>query len=342
MSKKIKPNLASMLRPNSDASAMMKALEGSPGSTASMQPVERPPTAVVSPEHASIALQFDPKTMSTADLLVGTVYELPLSHLSRSDNNARVYYNHGEVEEMAESLATKGQEVPIVGYVKGDKVVIVDGQKRFNACTQGKLTTLKVMMRSAPESEADEYEISRRINVARTTQTAFDDAVRWAQLLERNAYDSQDQLAKRLDVSPATVSKTLGLNRIPAPLRRMMADSPQTATLAVAYEISNIFSKVTEEDAERLEAIAEEVISTVIKKELGRASTIELVRSKMEAPKTRLRGDTVEVKFGENKGAIKVVPSRGEFTMSFRGLKETELEDLRRRIQSMLDGQMSM
>jgi metal-dependent amidase/aminoacylase/carboxypeptidase family protein len=80
----------------------------------------------------------------------------------------------------------------------------------------------------------------------------------------------------------------------------------------------------------------------VIKKGLGREQTIELVRSKMQGPKTRVRGDSVQVKFGNHKGAIKVVASRGEFTMNFRGLSEDEIEDLKRRVESVLAGQLTM
>ena len=334
MSKKIRPNLG--LSANKDGNAMMKALED--GARATTAPLAM---------NAMASKEATPETslggaLSAAALKVGEVYDLPLNMLARSDNNARVFYNPGEVEEMAESLASNGQEIPVVGYVKDGSVVVVDGQKRFNACALGKIPSLKVLIRAAPGSAADEYEASRRINEDRSTQTAFDDAVRWQELLERGAYASQDDLAARLKKSKASISKTLGLNRIPGPLRRMMADHPQTSTLAVAYEISAIFSNLDDSNAEQLEAIAEEIIKTVIKKGLGREQTIELVRSKMQGPKTRVRGDSVQVKFGTLTGAINVVASRGEFTMNFRGLSEDEIEDLKRRVESVLAGQLTM
>lgn len=338
MSKKIKPNLASMLSPNRDGNAMLKALQGS-------HSLPAPPSSPLAEEEAPAPVsnieltEFDPTKMNVTQLVVGNVYNLPLSMLTRSDFNARVYYNPSEVEEMAESLALTGQDVPAVGYVKGNTVVIVDGQKRFNACTQAKLANLFVQIKQAPATEAEEYETSRRINVGRSTQTAFDDAVRWEQLLKKEAYRTQEELAERLNVSKSTVSKTLGLNRIPHSLRRMMAESAQTATLAVAYEISNIFSNVTEENAERLEAIAEEVIGLVIKKELGRAQTIELVRVKQQGPKSRLRGETQSIRFGQFKGSIKVVPSRGDFSLSFKGLAPEALEELQKKLQVLLESE---
>lgn len=344
--KKIRPQLN--LQRNTDGNAMLSALQEGNGTP------ETPAAATETPQSRSAAQPstqvverrveavFEGRVNSVDGLVPGRVYELPLSLLKRSDHNARVYYNPGEVEDMAQSLAEKGQDVPGVGYVSADSVIIVDGQKRFNACTLGKLPTLKVLIREAPASAAEEYESSRRINVARSTQTPFDDAVRWQELITNSVYATKEEMATRLGVSPSTVSKTLGLNRIPTSLRRMMAENQQTSTLAVAYEISNIFSDLNEGNAEKLELIAEEVIKTVIKKGLGREQTIELVRSKIQGPKSRVRGDTVPVKFGGHKGTIKVVPSRGEFSMSFRGLSESDTEELKRRVESILAGQMSM
>jgi len=337
MSKKIKPNLSLGIRPNSDGNAMLDALGAGAKPTAALLDTAPGASPITGEGHQAVA--FNVKTMTVSDLRIGSTYELPLALLSRSDNNARVYYNPEEIDETAESIARNGQEVPALGYVKGDTVVIVDGQKRFNACADRKIPTLRVVIREAPASGAEEYEASRRINIERSAQTPFDDAVRWSEMLTRGDYKTQDELAQRLALTPSTVSKTLGLNRIPVPLRRLMIEHPQTATLAVAYEISNIFGKASETNMDELEAIAEDVANTVIKKGLGREQTIELVRSKIDGPKTRVRGDSVPVKYGQHKGAIKIVPSRGEFSMSFRGLSEEEIEELKRRVESILAGQ---
>ncbi|WP_300650603.1 ParB N-terminal domain-containing protein [Hydrogenophaga sp.] len=342
MKKKILPNLSLALKPNTDGNAMLQALEGAPKSAEAPAEVQAAPVAQEDMTAPREVAPFDHRRMGVGDLKVGVVYDLPLSMLVRSDNNARVFYKPGEVEEMAENLSTKGQKVAAIGYVRDNAVVIIDGQKRFNACTLGKMPTLKVYIQEQPESAIDEYETSRYINTERSTQTPFDDAIRWAKFLDAKLYASQDELAKRLKMSAPAVSKSLGLNRIPMPLRRMMADEPQTSLLSVAYEISNIFSNLNDSNAEELEAIGEEVIKTVIKKGLGRMQTIELVRSKLEGKKTRVRGDTVQVKFGEHRGDIKVVPSRGEFSLSFKGLNESEIEELKRRVEAVLAGQMTM
>lgn len=337
--KKIRPNLSGVLKPNTDSNAMLKALEDSrppAAPTTASSPAAAPAVAASEVRQGESLLAFDAKSMTTADLVVGHVYELPLSMLLRSDNNARVYYNPIEIDDMAQSLASRGQDVPAVGYVKDKNVIIVDGQKRFNACVHGKLATLRVAIRTAPESEMEEYEASWRINITRSTQTAFDDAIRWQQLLDKKVYASQEDIAQRLQVSAASVSKTLGLNRIPQALRRMMAEAEQTSKMSVAYEISNLFAKVDENNVERLEAMAEEVINTVNKKELNRLQTIELVKSLLAGPKTRERSTTQALAVGKYKGAIKTFAKKGRFELQLNGLEEERMQGLQQEIETVV------
>ncbi|MDO9100075.1 MAG: ParB N-terminal domain-containing protein, partial [Caldisericota bacterium] len=178
MKKKILPNLSLALKPNTDGNAMLQALEGSTKVSEVAAEVRTAPTVQNDLTAPREVAPFDHRRMGAADLKVGVVYDLPLSMLVRSDNNARVFYKPDEVEEMAESLSSKGQKVAAIGYVRDNAVVIIDGQKRFNACTLGKMPTLKVYIQDKPESAVEEYETSRSINNDRSTQTPFDDAIR--------------------------------------------------------------------------------------------------------------------------------------------------------------------
>lgn len=325
MSKKVtaslkpRPRGVDGLKPNTDIIAMMSALDP------------------VMPSDSDV-VRFRVQSDHVHELQIGRVYELPLNVLEATENNARVFYNQQEVDDIAESMAVNGQDVPAVGYVRDEKVVIVDGQKRLNGCVAGKLASLRVLIRSTPKDDAAEYEASRRINRDRSTQNAFDDAIRWRSLLDRNAYASQDELASRLKASKATVSKTLGLTRIPQHLRRLMADHPQTSTLAVAYEVSAIFANIDDDNREQLEAIAEEIVQSVQKKSLGREQTAELVQAKLNGPKSRIRGEKTPIVFGDCKGSLKIVPEKGLFNMSFIGLNEADLKRLQTLTQKILMG----
>ena len=323
--KKIKPFLGA-LGANQDASAMLKALNIPAGeSTAERESI------------APVPMVLGTTSPELAQLSPGQTVRLPISRLKRSEFNARVYYNQGEVDETAESIRQSGQQVPAIGYVQGDHVVIVDGGKRLNACIAGNIDTLDVKIVEPPLTPSAEYLNSREVNIRRSVQTAFDDAVRWQELLDKGMFPTTADLIAALKTSNATFSKTIALNRIPATLQRIMTESPQTSALSIAYEVSMIFSRKGEgEDQEKLEAIAEEIVQQIQQKELSRSQVIDLIKSKLEGPKQRIRGETTPVAYKGTRGHIKVVPQRGEIELKIKGLDEASLEDLREQIQAIL------
>jgi ParB family chromosome partitioning protein len=317
-----------LIRRNTDHDAMQKALGHSEAS-----PVQAP--LPHQPATAPVALQTSETDINS--LQVGAVYDVPLNLLQRSEFNARVFYNTEELDDMSKSLLAKGQDVPAVGYVKGGRITLVDGQKRYQAATNASLPTLKVMIAQAPANECEEYEESRRINLTRSSQTALDDAVRWKSMIDKGTYASQSELASKLNVSEGNVSKTISITAIPERLLRMMSDHTQTRTLSIAYEISRLFTAAkfngAQEDATYL---AQEVIDEVKKKDLGRNQVKALVDSKLEGPKQRMRAEAMPVKYGEVKGVLKVFPARGQLELSFNGLPMELVNKLKERVEQML------
>lgn len=316
---------AILLAPNTDTSKMQRALseQGGAHSAGSDISLER----------------FQPtnKDFDLSLLQVGQNYEIPVSLVSATDNNARVLYKQDEVEQTGISITKDGQKVPAIGYVADGQVRLMDGQKRLNACLLYKVPTIKVLVVPKPSSNIEEYETSRQINLERSTQSPFDDAIRWAHFLESGQYTNQDDICLRLKLSRSHVSKTMGLNRIPTSLKRQMLDHESTSALSVAYEVSTIFSNVEPEKQADLEQMAEEVVQHIQKKSLGYLKAMELIKSKLSGPKSRIRGVPAQIKFGDYKGTMMTVPEKGIFTMSFTGLPEAELQKLQELTASLLN-----
>jgi|JI6StandDraft_1071083.scaffolds.fasta_scaffold01303_3 ParB family chromosome partitioning protein len=323
---RVKPNLSG-IKANKDGSGMLRALSGE----------LPPPDPMHGPAHSIVA-----DSGGIAQMKIGQTYDVPLAVVELSENNARVKYVPAEVEDMAKSIRAHQQDVPASGYIRNNRIVVVEGGKRFHACVLGKVPTLKVHLTEPPTSDAEEYEASRRMNVERSTQSPFDDAVRWEQLLARGAYQSQEELAARLNIGTPTVSKTLGLNRIPATVQRILTEGDRPCTLAVAYEISTIFSKANADEMDQLTSIAEEVATAVVKQGLGREQTIALVKAKLTGPRRRTRGESSPIAFHDNQGVMKIVESRGEFAIAFKGLKPEHIKALKERLPSFLGDQMAM
>lgn len=275
------------------------------------------------------------------DYVIGQTYRLPLHMFQKSENNARLFYLPSELDEMSQSLTSAGQDYPTLGYVRNGKIVLTDGQKRLQASANAGLFDLEVKITEKPETEADEYEASRRVNKLRSTQTSLDDAFKWRSLLDRGVYKSQDELAERLEEKKEKVSKILGIRRIPERLIRTMLDNEKTSTWSVAYLISTIFDakRIEEMGADKVEELAREIVEEVIKKELSKKQVEDLISKKIQGPKKRAQAESMPVKFGEWKGELKIFPGRGQLDMSFRGLPEEKVNQLKEMIEKVLAGQ---
>lgn len=312
---------------STDQDKMAEAL-GLPGSLAP-SPVAAAP--------ASNGFAAAAQALDASGYVLGQTYDIPLHLLQKSDNNARVFYQVEELDEMGRSLAAKGQDIPAVGYVNEQgRVVLTDGQKRFQAATSAGLTSLKVKIDPTPENHAAEYETSRRINLERSSQTAIDDAMRWKDLLDRRVYVSQDELSERLKVDKSIVSRVLGINRIPHRLLRAMSDHEKTRGMSVAYLISGLFDEKKIEDKEKAERMAEEVIDETQKGELSRTQVEALIAKKLRGPQSRQSPESTPVRFGPTKGIIKVFPERGQLDMSFRDLPTEKVTELKQIIEKAL------
>lgn len=315
-----------------DLKSATPTLSAAPSGAAAVAP------ATATPHKVGFAAAAD--ALAAQEFIVGQVYKVPLFKLQKSENNARVYYSAEELDEMSASLA-KGQDVPALGYVRDGRIVITDGEKRFRATANAGLAHLDVKIIATPQSGADEYELSRRINLERSTQTAIDDAVRWKEMIDKGEYNSQDHLAERLGLEKSAVSKVMGINRIPERLRRMMSDHKQTRATTIAYAISTIFDEKRELGAGKAEEIAQDVIEETAKNELGRNQVESLIAKKLSGPKSRAHAESSTVKYGESKGTLKVFPSRGQLDLSFKNLAPEKVDQLKTQIEKMLENQLA-
>lgn len=338
---KAKPLLRG-IRKNTDQEAMSRALKDTVAPSAGVSPfapAALPPVAIPAATVGTPTADADFSTLYQ----VGQKYAVPLNLLERSPNQARHFYTSQEVDDTGVSLRENGQEVAAKGYAKAGRIFLIDGVKRFQGSTIAGRATLDVEIVAEPLDAAKEYEQSRRINLERSPQTALDDAVRWKDMFEKGAYKDQDDLARRLGISKGSVSKTMGLNRIPERLLRMMSEHTQTSALTIAYEISNIFAADQFKDApEKAEYIAEDVIVETKTKNLSRVQVMTLISSKLTGPKTRVRSEAHVVKYGDFKGTLKVFAKRGQFHLAFEGLPKEKLDELQNRVEQMLAGQLTI
>lgn len=292
---------------------------------------------------------------NASNFVVGLDYRVPLTLIDFNSYGARVYYRATDVDRISTSFAdtekVEGkQKVAANGWVKPDgRIELDDGGTRLRAARASGLEYLQVKLTPPPMDPREQFKRSKALNDERSSQTALDLAVMFRKLLDDGVYSSQDELAADIKdakgnaLTKSTVSMYLRIERIPDRLRRIMVDHEQTSAFTIAYEISALFNvEDLEGRRDHYEAVAEDVIREVQSKNLGKQQVIELVRSKLDGPKSRVRPESRKVQVAGKQGMIKMFAGRGQVDFSVKGLDEQSMKILVDGIESLCKGQLPL
>ncbi len=164
--------------------------------------------------------------------------------------NPRKDFREEELNELADSIRTKGLVQPIIvrpDPAGGQGYEIVAGERRWRASQRAGLHSVPVIVRDLGDREVLELAIIE--NVQRADLNAIEEAAGYRDLVERFAY-SQEQLSEIIGKSRSHVANTLRLLKLPARVQEMVSQGQLTAGHARAL--------IGREDAEGL---AERIVS---------------------------------------------------------------------------------
>lgn len=284
--------------------------------------------------------QDDTSIPASIRFKVGLIYAIRLHELDESVNNARYFYRTDEIEDMAYSLISHGQEQAASGYIENDKVYILDGVKRLRGARAAGLERLRVDIREKPDNDIEGYLISRRMNTERSNHTCLDDAIKFKGLLEKKVVNTQAELAKQTNLSEGTISQTLSLNRIPLPVLRYMKERPAVSGIAIAYQLTLLFPKnILTEPEDVIDSHCKrafKVIDEIVSRGLAVPQVRALIKGILEGPIPRVQSEIRSFNFGENKGIIKVSPVKNRLDITFKNIPSNKFDELREKIEKML------
>ena len=145
----------------------------------------------------------------------------------------RTSFDEGELNELAHSLKTLGQKQPILVYwsEEDERYVIIAGERRFRAAEIAKLDALDCKIHPSEPSEAELVELQFVENAVRTDLNAIEEALSYKRLQDLNGM-SANQLAKRIGKSQSTVSRTLGLLKLPENIQKHVASGKIPTSIA--------------------------------------------------------------------------------------------------------------
>jgi ParB family chromosome partitioning protein len=341
----------------------VETLEAAMSSAAAPEAVTAPAAPLAPVSDGS--LRGQPRTIDTvrdlATVTVGETVLLSTQLVGDNPDNARELYNSTEVEQTGLSIQRNKQDAAANGWIQDGKVLLRDGGKRVRGARAFSVPHLLVRIERAPKDRIEAWLSSRRMNLERSTQTVYDDAIRFKQYLAEGVVESQAQLATLISEpgepprSAGYISQIVAIAAIPRSIMARLVEVPALRSKNAAFELSRLYTPEGQQrliaanpstDAEDAGlALAEQVVEQVIAaavadKELPSAQVKKIVERAMgesrRAP--RAQTSTEAVKLSSWNAKLTTIPQHRLLRVEFHDIDEGQIEALRAKVKALFEG----
>jgi ParB family transcriptional regulator, chromosome partitioning protein len=161
------------------------------------------------------------------------VVEIDVAKIRRNPAQPRKHFDEEELRGLADSIDRHGLKQPIlVKDVGGGQYQLIAGERRLRAHEMlGRETIFGIL------TTGDEAEIAIVENVQRADLDALELAEALAALMQKHGY-TQQELAKFIGRSQATVSITLSLNELPSDIKEEYATAYRYLSKSALIELA--------------------------------------------------------------------------------------------------------
>ena len=142
------------------------------------------------------------------DLANDKVVQLPLAEIDINVNQPRKVFDEKAMKELADSIKVHGVIQPIIVVKRGERYMIIAGERRFRASKSLGLSTIPSIIKNYTESEI--AEVSLLENLQREDLNPMECARAMKKLMDDFAW-TQEKVADRLGKSRPVVANTIRL-----------------------------------------------------------------------------------------------------------------------------------
>lgn len=126
-------------------------------------------------------------------------------------NQPRKHFHPGKLEDLAQSIRACGLMEPIVVVKKGDRFMIIAGERRWRACSLAGLSEIPVRIIEADDQTV--AELSLLENLQREDLNVIEEAMAYQGLLDMGL--SQEEIARKMGISqPWRIQERLNLLKL--------------------------------------------------------------------------------------------------------------------------------
>ncbi|OYY79724.1 MAG: chromosome partitioning protein ParB [Sphingomonas sp. 28-62-20] len=172
---------------------------------------------------------------------------LPVGSLTPHPNQPRRRFDEAALEELANSIGSRGLIQPIVVRPHGKGFQIVAGERRWRAAQRARLHEVPVIIRDFDDAET--LEVALVENIQRQDLNAIEEAEAYARLISDFGH-TQDALARIVNKSRSHVANLMRLLDLPASVQSRVVEGAITMGHARALI-----------GAANVEALAGEIVS---------------------------------------------------------------------------------
>lgn len=187
---------------------------------------------------------------------------IPIEKIDPNPHQARSEL--GNIEELMESIRTKGVLEPILVRAKGDRFEIIAGERRYVASKNLGLKEIPCIEMDVEEQEA--MEISLIENLQRKDLDIFEEADGLKALMNLYGYSHQE-IAEKIGKARSTITEIISVSRIPLNLREKLKKAGINSRSTI-IEIAKI------EDEENMAKLVDQIIE----RRLTRTDTRDLTK----------------------------------------------------------------
>lgn len=238
------------------------------------------------------------------------IEEIDIDLIDLSENQPRKIFNEKEIEELANSIKSVGLIQPLVVQKKGDKYVLIAGERRLRACKLAGVQKVKCIVKEYENP----LEIALIENIQRKDLNPYEKALAFKRLMDEFGY-TQEELAKRLGISRSKVANTFRILNLGKKIIDLIIEgkiSEGHAKVLLSVEDEEQRNKLAELVAEKNLSVRE--LESIIKssddkKEFEVES--EIIRE-IEENLMKIFGLKVKIQKKKNKGKIEIEFSSDE------------------------------
>jgi len=148
------------------------------------------------------------------------VLTVGIEEIRPSPGQPRRHFDDANLDELGESIRSRGVLLPLLVRRDGDGYVLIAGERRWRAAQRAGLRELPVIVRDVTEPEA--FELALIENIQREDLNAVEEAEAYQRLIEHHGL-TQEELARRVGKDRSTIANAIRLLRLPDSIKEAVA-----------------------------------------------------------------------------------------------------------------------